>query len=80
MSSKAFVIFENEIQLNKCSNIDALLQEALKNELKSELNAHWNRLTLCLIENHKVIVDRTTWITKDGFDGQYEIDVLGCPM
>jgi hypothetical protein len=80
MSSKASIIFENEIELNKFQNLDLLLQQTLKSELKTALSSHWNKLTLCLIDNQKVIVDRTTWITKDGFDGKYETDDLGYPM
>jgi hypothetical protein len=40
----------------------------------------WNKITSCTIDNQTVLIDRTTWIIKNGFSFQYQIDSLGYPI
>jgi hypothetical protein len=48
-------------------------------EMYSKSINQWNKNTTCVIDGQNVIVDRTTWITKNGFPLQYQIDSLGYP-
>ena len=49
-------------------------------EIRKKTALQWNTVTKCIIQNELVIVDRTTWITKNGFPLQYQIDALCYPM
>ena len=49
-------------------------------ERQRKVAEKWNRKTLCLIRNQKVVIDRITWITKNGKPIKYTSDTMGYPM
>lgn len=50
-------------------------------ERQKKLVEKWNRKTMCLIKDQKVIIDRSSWITtKNGKQIKYTADTIGYPM
>ena len=66
------------IDLDKSPEM-ALLSD-LTSEFKDKSSSKWNSVSKCVIQNENLVVDRTTWITKNGFPLQYQVDYLGYPM
>ena len=78
----SFSIHDNEISEKNQFNINqefVLLDDPMS-EIRKKTALQWNTVTKCIIQNELVIVDRTTWITKNGFPLQYQIDALCYPM
>jgi hypothetical protein len=85
---KIIFSFPSLIELGSVSNsiIDldkspemAILSDTTS-EIKEKSSSKWNSVTKCVIQNENLVVDRTTWITKNGFPLQYQVDYLGYPM
>ena len=78
----SFSIYENEIkEKNQFSlNEELVLINDPIYEIREKTKLQWNTITKCIIQNELIVVDRTTWITKNGFPLQYQIDALGFPM
>lgn len=50
-------------------------------ERQKKLIEKWNRKTMCLIKEQKVVIDRSSWITtKNGKQIKYTSDTIGYPM
>ena len=49
-------------------------------EKQAKIIAKWNNRTSCLINGHRVAVDRISWIAKNGVNIQYSSDTIGFPM
>ena len=50
-------------------------------EMQKKMVEKWNRKTLCLIKDQKVVIDRISWITaKNGKQIKYTPDTIGYPM
>jgi hypothetical protein len=60
--------------------IDELQSSKLGPDWDHKSDNQWNKITTCTIDNQTVNVDRTTWIIKNGFSLQYQIDTLGYPI
>jgi hypothetical protein len=49
-------------------------------ETQRKIVEKWNKITQCIIDNQRVIVDRRSWIAKNGVSIQYTVDTMGYPM
>lgn len=64
----------------KTSKQDFDMLNDQSSEIREKASQQWNKITTCKINNETVVVDRTTWITQNGFPLQYQIDSLSYPM
>lgn len=50
-------------------------------DIQKKLVERWNRKTVCIIKEQKVVIDRISWITgKNGKPIKYTPDTIGYPM
>ena len=49
-------------------------------ELQFKIIEKWNKITTCIIDNQRVVVDRSSWINKNGKPIKYTADTMGYPM
>ena len=49
-------------------------------ETQAKIVEKWNKITPCIIESQRVIIDRSTWVTKNGIPIKYTCDTMGYSM
>jgi hypothetical protein len=54
--------------------------EASNTNYTNRVIEKWNKITTCIIDNRKVIVNRASWITKNGKPVRYCVDSIGYPL
>lgn len=69
---------ENEI--NMLSIVNSQLDTGSFIETQVKLFEKWNRITPCIIEGKRLVIDRRTWIAKNGISVEYSSDTMGYPM
>lgn len=69
--------------INVLDIVDGQLENlSLSNtERQKKLIEKWNRKTMCVVKEQKVVIDRSSWITtKNGKQIKYTSDTIGYPM
>lgn len=67
-------------------NIDHQLDNLINNSTSSfyetfkKIISKWNKVTVCFIDGKKVIIDRSTWIAREGIYIKYVWDSIGYPL
>ena len=61
------------------ANLDSLNTNSAL-EIQKKIAEKWNKITTCIIDNKKVIVNRVSWINKNGKSIRYTIDSMGYPL
>jgi hypothetical protein len=49
-------------------------------ETQKKVIEKWNKITTCIIDSKKVIVNRASWVTKNGKSHRYVYDSMGYPL
>lgn len=49
-------------------------------EHQTKVIEKWNKITTCIIDNQRVVIDRSSWIAKNGKYIKYTSDTMGYPM
>ena len=49
-------------------------------EMQKKVIEKWNKITTCIVENKKVVVNRSSWVTKSGKPFKYAYDSMGYPL
>ena len=81
---------ENEIEIENEINFMNIVNAQLNNlhddstseflETQAKIVEKWNKITPCIIEGQRVLVDRKSWITKNAKHVKYTSDTMGYPM
>ncbi len=79
---------ENEIEneINFLNIVNAQLNNLHDNststflETQAKIVEKWNKITPCIIEGQRVLIDRKSWITKNLKHIKYTSDTMGYPM
>ncbi len=75
---QAIKLKENEIDVLNIVNTHIDTTSFIETHVK--LIEKWNRITPCIIEGKRLVIDRRTWIAKNGITLEYASDTMGYPM
>lgn len=70
-------------EINVLNIVDGQLENLSTNSIienQKKLVEKWNKKTTCIIDEQRVVIDRSSWITKNGKQIKYASDTIGYPM
>jgi hypothetical protein len=71
---------ETDEQSIRIDVLNAHLDSNSHMETQKKVIEKWNKITTCIVDNKKVIVNRTSWVTKNGKSIKYVYDSMGYPL
>lgn len=73
-------------EINVLNIVNAQLDNLHNNSTASFLETQkkvvekWNKITTCIIDGQRLVIDRSSWLAKNGIYIKYTSDTMGYPM